>query len=332
MWGGSRNALVWRRACAATLSLVACLSLLTGRVAWGQKAPQPRPATVAEVAKVLDLAKIPLYPGSSVPTDKRLGELVYDAAGPQKSVYGFHAQYFVDQGWKELPPSRRDEPQFGRFFEKRGFITYLSVSPGRDECLVIIIQHGNVPVASLPTPAEVKLRYKRPGQICWATDAPASETREACHKMLLAAGWQAWGQDGNTRKFAQNSVELTLIVVEVNAQEGKTMITYEPIVISAELAAPPGVIAASYDDASKGLGFETTSTKPEIYGFYRAWFASKGWKSSQTKMLQQDHKQYALFQNAAGDQLRFDIWEQGGNRHGYLQIKSAAELAAPESP
>ncbi|HUQ68320.1 MAG TPA: hypothetical protein VM165_02285, partial [Planctomycetaceae bacterium] len=55
-------------------------------------AAESKPATVAEAAKVLDLAKFPRMPGVEPQQFGRLAEVSYEAKGGVKAAYDFQKQ------------------------------------------------------------------------------------------------------------------------------------------------------------------------------------------------------------------------------------------------
>ena len=155
--------------------------------------PAGPPATVAEAAKVLDLAGFPLMDGAEKPADA-WWRASKKAPADAKAAFEFQRQQFASRNWQELPGSYASDQSCSGTFAKDGFavavMTYPTGVPG--QVSISIDNFGNVPLDKLPVPTDAKPLVASPATAMFVTDAPVAETVEtsqAARRQGMAAIW-----------------------------------------------------------------------------------------------------------------------------------------------
>jgi len=137
--------------------------------------------------------------------------------------------------------------------------------------------HGNVDLRKLPIPPHLKSLYAGPQIAMYSTDTPVAETTEQCRKLLLAAGWQPYGQAEGTLWFKQNAVRLTASIASAPAQEGKTSVSFSTEQLSADVPAPAETVQLQYADTTKQILFDTKDSEDNTSRFIAGrWAAAAG--------------------------------------------------------
>ena len=173
---------------------LASLALLPPGGLIAREGVTPRPATVAEATKVLDLETFPLMPGAKTGGPRRLARLDYSAKGDPRGAYAFQKKALEERGWKELPGGTLSDMACFGVFGKDAFTVSVYASPGYgpdSEGMVQIElrQYGNVDLGKLPVPPEAKLLYSFPSTVSYVTEKSVKETAETLKKLLTAQGW-----------------------------------------------------------------------------------------------------------------------------------------------
>ena len=159
------------------------------------------PATVEAAARLLDLRTFPVMEEATESGRRTLGMLMYDAKGDAKTAYDFQRKQLSQRGWKELKGGYQDATNASGQFTKDGYTVAVSTSGAVGEpekqgwSHVTVINHGNVSTSSLPVPKGVKPFYSLGGETSYLTESKVDETAAACRELLLAAGWEPYGQD-----------------------------------------------------------------------------------------------------------------------------------------
>ncbi len=302
----------------------------------GEKAAG-RPATVADAVKVLDLTKFPLLKGAKEPSSRDVARLSYLATSDCKTAFEFQRKGLVGLKWTELPGTMVTDQYATGMFARDGFIASVSTTPYSDPkepglANVQVMLHGNVDLAKLPVPADLKPTYGGPQLAMYSTDSPVAQTAEACSKLLVAAGWQPYGKAGDTQFFKQNAVRLTATVMSAPAQGGKTSVTFSSEQLSADVPAPADTVQLQYSDSTKEVLFDTKQAEDEIATFYRKTLSGAGWKATTDNTIQIDWKKALIFRNPAKDMLTLEMYPVEDEKvlRVTADYDSAAEVAALE--
>jgi len=307
------------------------LAILAAPVA-ALPAQEVTPATVAEAARVLDLETFPLMKGGVSRGPRRLANLSYAARSDVRGAYDFQKKTLEGLGWKEQPGSSLTDQSCSGAFAKNGFTVSVSVSPafGPDsEGLVEIYltNHGNIGAAKLPVPPGAKLLYSFPATTAYVTAEPAKETGEAMARLLMAQGWEPYGDAGDSRFFKKNAVQLSVFSSVAPGQGGKTVIQLATTLMSADLPAPPAITRAQYADTTKALNLDTKIKPDAVVAFYKDALGKNGWKATTDHPIKEQFKEILHFTNPAKDLITLETHTTEGITRANIEHRTAAEVA-----
>ena len=305
------------------------------------------PATVEAAMRVLDLRTFPVIEGAKVSGNRTLGMLMYEVKGTPKAAMEFQRQQLLKRGFKELPGGYADENTQTAQFLNNGFHVAVSASARVGDAekqggsSVSLVNDGNVAVDKLPVPPGVKPFYPAAYQASYTTAEKPAEVAAACRKLLLAAGWEPYGQNDPTagdaessmQHFKRNAIKLTSWVSTTPAEGGKTLIRYNTELLSADLPAPPDVADPRYTDFQKTLRFDAPQDQTAaIVEFYQQRLPKLGWKATTDRPVTDDEKksQFLIFRNAQKELLSLDLAQFTDIVRVKLLHQTAAELAAEE--
>jgi Tol biopolymer transport system component len=308
---------------------------------------QAEPATPEEAARVLDLRTFPVMEGAKVSL-RTLGMLMYEAKGTPKAAFEYQRQQLQKLGFKELPGAHIDAANCSAHFSNQGFHVAASSYEltGDPEkagwSSVTLVNDGNVAVEKLPVPPGVKPFFPQSYRAAYTTAASPTETAAACRKLLIAAGWEPYGQatsaspdqpDATMRYFKRNAIKLQAWVMTTPAEGGKTLIQYDTELLSADLPAPPDTADPRYDDSEKKLWFESPAAQTDaIIEFYQERLPRQGWKPTSERPIVDDEKKtkFLIYRNSQKDMLSLDTLQYAGKVGVTLRHQSAAEVAEAE--
>lgn len=293
------------------------------------RAADPKPATVAEAMRILDLATFPVPPGVEKPGQRNLASLFYEAEATVKAAFDFQRKNLLERKWKELPGGYASDESTNGAFERDGFRLSVSVFTGSKPgtARVSLTNHGNVDPAKLPLPPGTKPFYATAVSAAFLADAPVDKTAEACRKLLVAQGWEPYGTAGDSQFFKQNAVRLNAFIAAAPAQMGKTAITYSTEQLSADLPLPAETVSAQYSDSTKQLLFDTKSPLDEVMKFYRETLGKAGWKPIGDSLIKLDFKQGMYWFNPQKDRILVETYPVDEILRVVVTHHSAAELA-----
>jgi hypothetical protein len=290
--------------------------------------PAGPPATVNEAIKVLDLRTFPVLAGAKLPSIRQVGELIYNAPGKVSEAFEFQRRKLRELGWKELAGSRADGVNPMANFSRDGYILAVSVIESFDEkgaAYVTIQNHGNVPLSRLPVPNGAKSSYAFPTQASYVTTEPEQAATEECRRLLAAAGWKPYGSAEKTMYFKQNAVFLSADVRSHDAQPGKTFITYDTQLLSADLPLPDGVNDPRYEDSEKTLRFERPgAATSNTIEFYKDALAKQGFKPTSEP---NGSETTVFFLNDRKDLVRLELERFNERTRVTLAHRTAEEIA-----
>ena len=292
------------------------------------------PATAEQAAGVLDLSQLPLLEGADENPTRTVASLTYQLdKGDVMAVFGSYQKELTKQGWKESSRDTSVTPQAATTsLRKKGFVVSLSVfSASPPKINVSIVDHGNVNLDALPRPAGSKPVYVGDLSAMYVTDGPVPDTAANLRKLLLERGWKPYGSAADTSWFKQHAVRLSATVSSAPAQGGKTMISFNSELMSADLPAPPDADDLRYSEATKQLVFDSSADKNEVTAFYRKELASSHWEPTLEKLVDIDEHPTMIFRNPGKDMLTLSFSsERNGRTPVSLQFQTAAEIAELE--
>jgi hypothetical protein len=336
---------------ATLLFIAALLALAAGTETATAQQPGTmlaEPATAEEAARVLDLRTIPMLEGAIIQM-RSLGILVYLGKGSPKEAFEFQRRELAKRGFQELPGRNRDATATHGDFTKDGF----HVSAGASEVTgdpekvgwsrVNVLNYGNVVVDKLPAPVGVKLNHAQPQRVTYNTSASPTETAASCRKLLLAAGWEPYGEtpsphpdqpDASMQFFKWNAIRLESWIMTVELQGKKsTSISYDTELLSADLPAPAGATELRYDDWQTNLTFDLPGGKPDaLLAFYQERLSKQGWKATTERPIadDRDQSQFFVYRNSQRDLISVHVVPSAAGVHARLNHQTAAEVAEEE--
>jgi hypothetical protein len=299
--------------------------------------PPPKPATVEEARRVLDLTTFPLPEGAETGGERAMAHVRYNVTGSDvKAAYGFVRKQFTERAWKETGEKHASADSEYSEFERQGF--HASAFAGKDSSkpgslYITITNQGNLNLVRLPVPPDAKVQpLISPTRISYVTDKSPEVTAAAVEKLLLEQGWIPYGHNVGMKKYKQNAIELKVVVHEVR---GRTSLSFHPSQMSADLPPPPEAISADYTDMMappKQLIFETAAKQDALYQHYRDVLAKDGWQPTSERPISGDYKSFMIFRNAAKDLIELETYatDEDGKIRGTLRHQSAAERAEIE--
>ncbi len=290
------------------------------------------PATVAEAAKAIDLETFPLMPGGASNSPRRLANLDYKTRSDARAAFAFQKKTLEERGWKELAGGYLTDQFCSGTFGKDGFTVSVSTGPasGPDGAGLVDIRlasHGNVDLSKLPIPPGSKLLYSFPTATAYVTEKSVRETSAALNILLTAKGWAPYGNAGDSMYFKKNAVRLSAWPSVAPAQGGKTVIQFAAMLMSADLPAPPGFLAAAYADVTKALSVQVDMTPKALAAFYKEALGKAGWKSTTEQPITIDFREMMIFRNDAKDIATLMMNKFEGKLMANLDHQTSAEYA-----
>jgi len=279
------------------------------------------PATPEQAAKVLDLRTFPRIAGGKIGSFNTLGMLMYDAKAAPTAAFEFQRKELTKLGFKELPGGYSSDTTASGHFTKEGFVVAVSASPSIGDpdkagwSSITLVNSGNVALDKLPVPPGAKPFHPTPQEASYTTAARPAETAAACRKLLLAAGWEPYGQehaqpDSSMQHFKKNGIQLLSWISTTPVDGGKTLIRYSTELLSADLPCPSDAADPRYDDSQKTLRMDEPAAKTDaIIAFYSERLPKMGWKATTEKPIKDDARrtQFLVFRNAQKDLLSLDL-------------------------
>ncbi len=294
-------------------------------------AAEAPPATAAEAAKVLDLAKFPRAPKSDPPSQASLARLSYSVPGSLTDAYAFQKKALTGMGWKELPGAYSSEQYASGTFAKQGFTLSVSALPDGDKVGVSVINHGNVELAKVPVPSGMKSLYAGPVSLMLVTAAAQDVTKSACRKLMEQAQWEAYGTPGDSMFFRKNAVLLQVNVSAAPAQDNQTVVTLSSELMSVELPCPKEARDAQYSESTTALSFDTPQSSEDVAAFYKKALGALGWKPTTDNLIQVDFRSSMIFRNSAKDLIDVTVQKSDLGTRALVTHQTAARVAEEEA-
>ncbi len=255
--------------------------------------PQPaavavKAATVHQAAQLLDLRQLALPEKAESAGQAEVGNLSYQTPLEVKAVVDFYRSLLTKEGWQEVAgQGYADDTVATLYFTKEGFTISLSASQMGDAGVsVTVMHHGNVAPSTLPQMANAEGVIAAPNTLIYFSTTPVSEVAEFTRKELAAQGWQEYTRpntasannpDSQTLAFKQNGLELSAYIATAPAQNGKTSVQYNVILLPLDLPTPADATAIEMDASQPYLSFKTPAKPEKVVEFYRQAMTDLGW-------------------------------------------------------
>jgi hypothetical protein len=302
----------------------------SNRVANGDATGSGNPSVAIE-AKPINLASFAVPEGAEL-TGKSSANLAYKTKGDTKSAYEFPRKQFLALGWTELPGTLVSNDSASGNFTGAGYKISATVYPfgGPGLITVMLNNHGNIDFAKLPVPAGAKPVYAGPLVAMFVTQAAVADTTEAVRQLLLAAGWEPHGHEGDSWHYKQGLNRISATISSAPAQGGKTMINYGGELLCGDLSAPPDAQDIRYTESKGELSFTTTADKVALTKFYQEKLAPTGWKQDGDKPFRNGDYDQMGYYIPKGDVLFLKVWPEDAGVHKvvleYLSREAINEL------
>ena len=328
-------------ALACVLSCQGCGTAATGdapaaatAVASTSTPPNATPPTVSEAAKVLDLRQLPLIPGSEEPGARTVARLTYHAKASPREAYAFHQEELLKQHWTLAPGEYVSDDSASGTFTREGYTLSMSTSLGGRvddvKTTVVVANHGNLTLSTLPQPANSTLLYDFPVTLAYSTPTPVEQTAAEIDKALLAAGWEPYGAAGDSRFYRQKAIRLTATTSAAPAQDGKTIVNYSTELISAELPAPADAKDLQYSEPPVQLSVDFLGDLAAADMWYRERLGKMGWKPTSEQPIEQGFEYFVIYRNKPGEMLEITFREIDDFTRLMLRFTTAEEFAEME--
>jgi hypothetical protein len=260
-----------------------------------------------------------------------LATLTYLAPAKVKDAAEYHRQKLTALDWTELPNTAVTDEYASATFARDGYKLSLMIMPysGTEKpghVAVSLINHGNIDTQKLPTPPGSKPLYTTPVSSAYLCDLPVDDARQAVATLLRENQWQPYGSAGDTRDYKQNAVKLSARVMAAPAQQGKTVIDYSTLLMSADLPAPPEATRVQYSDAPTQLSLDLPGTVADAVAYYKKALTDRGWTATTENPIKDGFKQFLVFRNDAHDMLDLEITLVDDTPRIMLRHQTAAQL------
>lgn len=278
------------------------------------------PPTIDEAKQILDLRQLPLVPGSEEPGARSVARLTYHAKTPAPEAYAFHRKELVDRGWRETPGGYQSDEMASGTFVRDGYTLSMSASKaGGDEgveTMVSLTNHGNLDARTLPQPAAATVLYEAPVSIAYVTPEPVGSVAKQVEEALAAAGWEPYGAVGDSRYYKQNAIRLLATTSTAPAQGGKTVVSYQTELLSADLPAPADARQLQYSEPPTQLSVDFPGVLAASDKWYRERLGKLGWKPTTEQPVKEGFTYFVIYRNEPGEMLEItfrEIEEEGAD-------------------
>lgn len=274
-----------------------------------EAAPSKTPATIDEAQKVLDMRDLPLVPGSVEPGARSIARLTYNAKKPAPEAYLFHQKELVDRGWRETPGGYQSDEMASGTFVRDGYTLSMSATKVGDETMVSFTNHGNLDARTLPQPSAATVLYEAPVSIAYVTPEPVDAVAKQVDEALVATGWEPYGSAGDSRYYKQNAIRLLATAATAPAQGGKTVVSYQTELLSADLPAPADAKQLQYSEPPTQLSIDFPGDLAASDNWYRERLGKLGWKPTTKQPVKEGFTYFVIYRNKPGEMLEITFRE-----------------------
>lgn len=274
------------------------------------------PATVEQARAMLDLSKMPLFPGAKAADQRAMAVLKYDAPTTAAKAFEFHKQELLKRKWNELPADVASHDPIAASFERDGFLLTVSVSGlGRqDNATVVMQQHGNVDLEQLSLPDGVEVDYVALSSATFLSEKNPEETTKLVREHFLNQGWQIYGDMADGVCVRKNAVMLICYIEADETQMDQTIIEAYTELVSVDIPPPPEHADLRYIAAPPQLSFSSKLSESDLFKFYQVELAKRGWKATTDKPQDRDGRRELIFGNPAKETLSVRIEDVDSRR------------------
>lgn len=302
------------------------------------------PATVRQLAQLLDLRKLELPEGTETAGQSSIGQLMYQTPAEVMAVVDFYRSLLTKQGWQEnSAQSYIDAASSTLYFAKEGYTLSLSASQSGDgTSMVTLIHNGNVDLGTLPKMADAEDGFAAPNTLMYTSPSSVADVARFTRQELAAQGWHEYTRpnsasadnpDMQMLAFIQNGLELSSYITVAPAQDNKTSVQYSLIPLALDLPIPDDAAAVEFDASQPYLGFRSPASQESLVEFYRGEMTNLGWTEMEdTTVINPDQSSLTFANDPEQMALILSLTADDGGTKATLQSFDSALLTATVEP
>ena len=254
---------------------------------------QVTPASAAQTIRAIDLRKLPRLNSKQVINDSATS-LYYSAASSVAAAAGFYQSELESQGWKLMPDSIPDNPQYrDMLFAKEGFYLRLTLGASGDEGIVgvNISNLGNVNLLGLPRIDNAEPHpSSTPVNVSYETQQGMPEAVQFCRDKMAEAGWIPCGDMYSNPtevphvkqlNYSRNAIRIMVNVIRDPRLPNvdKTMVSYFAMdALPYDIPVIRDATSFKLDTIGGRASYETTTSVSELVDYYRGLAPQLSWK------------------------------------------------------
>jgi hypothetical protein len=275
-----------------------------------------------------DFAQVALVPMSDGPARQTLGGLTYQAKGTLKEAFDFHKRDLLGNHWKELPGGYESDQYCSAAYDRDGYKISLTVFANGDEgeASVTMVQHGNVDLASIPRTADMVSTFAGPVSAMYTGTQPLAASKEANRKLIEEAGWEPYGDAGDSFFFRRGQNRLTVFFGSPANDPNATVVQYSVDVMSVEIPALAGAKRVQYSDYPTQLSIDVDVPMDELFAKYREKLGALGWTATTENSFKVDFQENLIFSHPSKALLTIEAHRIDDVTRALLRVQSAAEV------
>ncbi len=304
------------------------LVTLFGMSVSGASAQDTSPATAVQAAKAIDLSQFPLVDPVEPAPSGSVASLNYQAKGSVESVAKAVQKKLETMGWKALPGASITEAYANAAFQKQGFTLNLTVMPSSEanQCMVVLVNQGNVDLKKMPTVAGAKEIYATSAMRLLQSPVSADETTEQIKKQWSGAGWKPFGDTTATFFVRKNAVRLQVMVSPAPMDPKASMVQISSEQMSADFPELNDVEGLQYSDNPTQLGFDSPKSEEDWVETLGKSMAGLGWRPTTEAPLVIDFKRHWIFRNDAKQLMEIEFSKVDDKTRMRILFQTAAQV------
>lgn len=302
------------------------------------------PATVRQLAQLLDLRKLELPEGTETPGQSTIGQLMYQTPAEVMAVVDFYRSLLTKQGWQEKSDqSYIDSASSTLYFAKEGYSISLSASQSGDgSSMVTLMHHGNVDLGTLPKMADAEDGFAAPNTFMYTSPSSVADVARFTRQFLAAQGWHEYTRPNSTSAdnpdmqmlaFIQNGLELSSYITVAPAQDNKTSVQYSLIPLALDMPIPDDAANVEFDASQPYLGFRSPASPESLVEFYRGEMTDLDWTEIEdTATISPDQASLTFANDPEQMALALSLTAEDGGTKATLQSFDSTLLTATAEP
>jgi len=291
------------------------------------------PANVAVAAQVLDLSEFPLVAATEENHVQIVARQLYRSQSGLPEVADLLRQQLRAVGCVEAEGGTFSEAYGSAVYTKDSFTWSLTLSPGPQpgQTNVSIINHGNVPLSSLPAPEDGQILFSFPNTIAYVSPTTPTELLGPLRTKWIEAGWTPYGDTRVSFFMKKNAVLAQIMVTPAppnSEQKSTVQITTE--LMSVDLPAWDYDGPFQYSDANGSLLFDSGLSQDDLVADMSEKLGLQGWSPTTDAPIKIGFRHHLIFRNPAQDYLEVTFQSVQGKTRADLRYQTAKQFRARE--